>query len=163
MSDKLTFRITKEDDAPYLKKWLLEPGILEWFPMDDEREVDDSVRIWVSYFEKKSAFTALLDGTPCGMGNLYIQPYQKLLHQCLFSIIVSKEFRGKGIGTKLLEEMIKRAKNDFKIETLHLEVYEGNPAKHLYDRMGFKEYGRHPKFLKKRDTFWTKILMEKAL
>ena len=78
---------------------------------------------------------------PCGMANLYIQPYRKLAHTCLFAIIVKEDMRGKGIGKAMLDYVMEHAKTRFNIEILHLEVYEGNPAKRLYERAGFTEFG----------------------
>jgi putative acetyltransferase len=107
--------------------------------------------------------TAEYNGIPCGMANLYIQPYKRLAHTCLLSIIVKEEMRGKGVGKKLLEQLMKHAKEKFKIEILHLEVYEGNPAKHLYDRLGFKEFGCQTHFIKENGNYRGKIFMQKYL
>ena len=94
----------------------------------------------------QACFTAYVDGVPAGMSTLYLQPYQKFAHQCLFAIIVDEKYRNHGIGKALLEYMSKEAKEKFNIEILHLEVYEGNPAYRLYERMGFQEFGRQPRF-----------------
>ena len=84
-------------------------------------------------------------------------------HQCLFAIIVDEKFRGKGIGAKLLRELMTLAKERFKLELLHLEVYQGNPAINLYKRLGFKEYGIHRRFMKDKGRYLDKILMQKNL
>lgn len=159
----LSFRLTNQDDAPFLLEWLSDPKILCWFPMCDAREIEDAVRIWVGYSRIESCITALWDGVPCGMANLYIQPYKKQAHTCLFSIIVREDMRGKGIGKGLLEQLMKQAKEKFKIEILHLEVYEGNPAKHLYERLGFKEFGRQSRFIKEDGKYIGKIFMQRPL
>lgn len=159
----LTFRLTQLEDAPYLSKWLADPKILCWFPMCDAREIEDSVRIWVGYSKIEAGITALWDGMPCGMANLYIQPYKKQAHTCLFSIIVQDEMRGKGVGKQLLEELTKHAREKFKIEILHLEVYENNPAKRLYERMGFKEFGYQARFIKENGKYSGKYFMQKNL
>ncbi len=159
----ITVRPAETEDAPYLKSWLMDPEILRGFPMANENEVDDSVRIWVSYAKQKAGVTVLVDGKQVGMANLYIQPFKKFAHQCLFSIIVESKERSKGIGTILLTELMRVAKEQFQIEILHLEVYDGNPAIRLYQRMGFKEYGRHAKFIKIDDIYIDKILMQRAL
>lgn len=159
----IEIRHAEPEDAPFLKEWLSDPEILRWFPMINEAEIDDSVRIWVSYSRQKAGLTVLIDGKPCGMANLYIQPFQKFAHQCLFSIVVQGEHRGKGVGTALLTALMKLAKEQFNIELLHLEVYDGNPAIRLYERLGFKVYGRHAKFLKVGDKYFDKILMQRSL
>lgn len=163
LSDKVKFRTSEASDALPLKKWLLEPGILEGFPMINEREIDDAIRIWLSYIKIGATLTAEIDGKPCGMANLYIQPFKKLSHQCLFVIVVDKDHRGQGIGTKLLSELSKLARETFHVEILHLEVYESNPAYRMYERLGFKEYGRHENFLKENGKYSTKIFMQKDL
>jgi ribosomal protein S18 acetylase RimI-like enzyme len=49
-------------------------------------------------------------------------------------------FRGAGIGTRLIEDLLRRAAAQKKPVTL--DVIHGNPAKSLYLRLGFKQYGR---------------------
>lgn len=162
-ASELEIRLTKPEDAPHLQQWLSDPKILRWFPMINEREIQDAVRIWIGYSRFGSALTAEWNGIPCAMANLYIQPYKKMSHQCLFSIIVEEQRRGKGVGKILLENLMKLAKEKFNIELLHLEVYEGNPAQNLYKRLGFKEFGRQERFIKENGTYLTKICMQKEL
>ena len=159
----LTFRLTRPEDAPYLTQWLSDPNILRWFPMLDAMEVEDAVRIWIGYSRIESGITAEWNYEPCGMANLYIQPYNKLKHTCLLYIIVKEEMRGKGIGKAMLEELMRYAKEKFKIEILHLEVYEGNPAQRLYERSGFKQFGYQSRFIKEEGKYNGKIFMQKRL
>lgn len=158
-----TIRFGEEADQKYLVEWLLQPGVLEGFPLSDLREIEDAARIWVSYAKYNAVLTALWDGVPCGIANLYLQPYQKLAHQSLFAIIVDEKYRGKGVGTKLMEELIKLAKEQFKLEMMHLEVYDKNPAIRLYERLGFKKYGIQRRFIKDQGHYIGKILMQKSL
>jgi len=159
----LELRHAGPEDIPYLKKFLMDPKILRWFPMANEAEIDDSVRIWMSYTKLKAGIAAVLDGHPVGLANLYIQPFQKLAHQCLFSIVVQDEHRGKGVGTALLTHLMKAAKEEHHVEILHLEVYDGNPAMKLYSKLGFEMYGRHPRFIKLENEYIDKIFMQKTL
>lgn len=160
---KTDVRAAVLEDVPYLSAWLNDPSVLRWFPMANAREVEDSVHIWTGYIRLKSALTLCLDGKPVGMANLYISPFQKLKHQSLFSIMIDKDHRGQGLGTILLENLIRFAKEEHNIEVLHLEVYDGNPAIGLYKKMGFKEYGRHPLFIKLEDGYVDKVLMQREL
>lgn len=160
----LAIRFAEEDDQKYLVEWLMQPGVLEGFPLSDLREVEDAARIWLSYAKFNAVLTAVWDGVPCGIANLYLQPCKKLAHQCLFAIIVDEKYRGKGVGTNLMGELIALAKERFHIELLHLEVYEHNPAVLLYRKLGFTEYGRQKKFLKEATgRYLTKVLMQKAI
>ena len=49
-------------------------------------------------------------------------------------------FRGAGIGTRLIEDLLQRAAARKKPVTL--DVIHGNPARSLYLRLGFKQYGQ---------------------
>lgn len=159
----ITVRFAEETDQKYLVEWLLQPGVLDWFPLADIREIEDAARIWISYAKQGAVLTALWDDVPCGIANLYLQPYKKLRHQCLFAIVVDEKYRGKGVGTKLLQELISLAKERFKIELLHLEVYDGNPAIRLYERLGFSHYGIQKHFVKDQGQYRAKILMQRVL
>lgn len=159
----LTIRLAEEADQKYIVSWLLQPGVLEGFPLFDLREVEDAARIWISYTKFGAVLTALWEGVPCGIANLYLQPYKKLAHQCLLAIVVDEKFRGKGVGTRLLRALEKLAKEKFHIEVLHLEVYENNPAVRLYERLGFQKYGRQPHFIKDGKRYLAKIFMQKVL
>lgn len=159
----LQLRYTILEDADYLKTWLQEPGILRGFPMQDPLEVDDSVKHWIGFSKYKSSLTATLDGKPVGIATLCLMPYRKLAHQCLLSIIVSEEVRGKGVGTLLLNNLIHLAKAYFGIEVLYLEVYEGNRATSLYHRFGFREVGFQKHFMKEDGEYVGKVVMERIL
>jgi ribosomal protein S18 acetylase RimI-like enzyme len=160
----LKVRRAEEEDKVFLKEWLSDPNIANWFPMDGEKEVDDSVRIWMDYAVKDQGLTAEWNGVPCGMVVIYLQPFKKLKHTCLLSIIVAEKYRNKGIGKELLEGIMKLAKETYQIEILHLEVYEGNPAKRLYERMGFVSFGLHKHFTKELDgKYRSKVFMQKYL
>jgi len=159
----ISVRLAVESDQQYLVEWLLQPGVLDWFPLEGIREVEDAARIWLSYKQYGAVLTALYDGVPCGIANLYLQPYKKLAHQCLFAIIVDEKIRGKGVGTRLMRELMKLADEKFALELLHLEVYEGNPAIRLYERLGFKQYGSQRYFVKEEGRYRAKILMQKKL
>lgn len=163
MKDHLKIRFAEESDQTYLIEWLLQPGVLDGFPLFDLREIEDAARIWISYSKHHAVLTATWDDVPCGIANLYLQPYQKLSHQCLFAIIVDEKLRGRGIGAKLLRELMSLAKERFKLEFIHLEVYQGNPAIDLYKRLGFEVYGVHKRFMKDKGKYLDKILMQKYL
>ncbi len=159
----ISIRLSKEEDISYLIQWLEEPGVLQWFPMDNHKEIEISAKIQMSYIKEESAFTACIDGIPCGMANLYLNAFKKLSHQCLFAIIVGEKHRNQRVGTRILEELIHQSREKFHLDYLHLEVYENNPAISLYRRFGFVEFGKQEKFLKKDGQYLAKIFMQKKL
>lgn len=160
----LDMRYTEVGDAPFLRDWLLDPSNAKWFPMDDPIEIDDAVSRWIGFYRYRCSLTATMDGVPCGMATLYLQPYRKLAHQCEFGIIVAPNHRNKGIGSDLIKNITHLAKDQFKIELLHLQVYADNPAVHLYERFGFKEFGNQTHWIKERDgTYVGRLFMEKFI
>lgn len=159
--DKLFCRVMVDADIFYLTEYLMDPSVLVYFPMNNLREVEEATKVWQSYARQNLAFTIEFEGKPVGMAILYVHTSEKLKHQCLFAIVVAKEYRGKGIGTRLLRYIMKQAKEKFGVTLLHLEVYEGNPAYNLYYREGFRKYGEHKKFLKDVEgPYHTKVMMQ---
>lgn len=76
------------------------------------------------------------------------------------NIVVRKDKRGLGIGSKLLEEILKIATN-LKVKTVTLEVNEKNePAINLYQKYGFKPIGRRKKYYYNT---YDAIIMEKEV
>lgn len=150
-------------DGELFKRLLLEPETLQYFPMYDVREIEDSVRVWEIFCRKGASLTSYFDGEACGLAFLNLQGYKKFTHQCLITILVDQKYRNKGIGTKLLEELFLLAKKPFELEMLHLEVYETNPAINLYRRLEFTEFGIQKKFIKENGRYIGKIFMERSL
>lgn len=58
----------------------------------------------------------------------------------ILSMAISHDYRGKGIGTKLMNEMCKLASNH-SYKAISLSVDPSNPALRLYERFGFKKIG----------------------
>jgi ribosomal protein S18 acetylase RimI-like enzyme len=126
-------------------------------------EVDDAVRHWIGMCKYRCSLTAEINGEPVGLSTLYLMPYRKLAHQCLFSIIVSEKYRGQGVGTVLMNNIMHLGKELFKLEVLYLEVYEANPAIHLYRKFGFREVGKQDYFIKENGKYYAKVVMERVL
>lgn len=160
----IRIRPSIESDGPLLVGWLAKGDVLQWFPMHDVAEIEDATRIWMAYSKLGASLTATLDDQPVGMALLYIQPYEKLAHQCLFSIVISPDYRGQGIGTQLLTALMELGKKKFHLELLHLEVYDGNPAIGLYRKLGFTEFGAQKHFIKEGEgQYRGKVIMQKVL
>lgn len=69
-------------------------------------------------------------------------------HRGILGITVLKEYRGIGIGTKLIKSCVKKAKRKFEI--VSLTAFENNAAAvRLYEKCGFKKYGTGRGFIKR--------------
>lgn len=73
---------------------------------------------------------------------------RRMSHRGDFSVAVAKGYWNKGVGGKLLQEIIAFAKeNSFGI--IDLQVRSDNVgAIHLYEKFGFRKIGTHPAFFK---------------
>lgn len=82
-------------------------------------------------------------------------------HVGIFGISISKNFRGQGIGKKLIETVLDECRKKLKhIKIVHLECFANNEtACTLYKSVGFKEYGRLPKGISYQNGFVDEILM----
>ena len=53
-------------------------------------------------------------------------------------IALHPDYQGQGIGSEILSKYIEKAKDDRK--KIYIKAYKGNPARLLYERLGFKKY-----------------------
>jgi RimJ/RimL family protein N-acetyltransferase len=159
----LDIRYTYVTDTPYLRQWLEVPDVQKWFPVSEEQEIADCVQCWIGFSRYSSSLTATLNGVPCGIGTLFLMPYRKVAHHCIFKLIVDPKHQGKGIGTALLKNLKHLAKNYFHLELIHIEVFEGNPVIHLLLKHGFQEFTRQEKFMKDKEGYHARILFESYL
>jgi ribosomal-protein-alanine N-acetyltransferase len=68
----------------------------------------------------------------------------------LLLVAVDPEHRGAGVGRGLLGRVLADAAAAG-VRRVHLEMREGNPAEHLYDKFGFAEVGRRRDYYRGRD------------
>jgi GNAT superfamily N-acetyltransferase len=85
------------------------------------------------YFNPESTKIIQADGVDIGMLQVQNRP------DCIYlgDIQIQSEYRNRGIGTSLIESVIRLATITNK--PARLRVLRGNPAKQLYLRLGFKQ------------------------
>jgi GNAT superfamily N-acetyltransferase len=80
------------------------------------------------------------------IGRAYLYLLTNDLHDVPFGFIedvfVSEEYRGQGIGTKLVEEMIKRAKEEKCHKLIMTSRYGKDKVHSLYTKIGFADWGK---------------------
>ncbi len=69
------------------------------------------------------------------LGRLYVDRGEKAW--LVIDIALLPEHRGKGVGTRLLSEILGEAAPAGKPVQIYVERF--NPARHLYDRLGFRQ------------------------
>jgi RimJ/RimL family protein N-acetyltransferase len=59
----------------------------------------------------------------------------------IIDILLAPAFRGRGIGSGLLRRLIDEARDSDRVLSVHVEIH--NPARALYERLGFRAAGEH--------------------
>ena len=81
-------------------------------------------------------------GTIIGNVSFENGPCRRIAHRGTLGIAVVKEWRGRGVGTALLETLLAWATTETLIEKVGLEVFTTNAeAIRLYRKLGFVEEG----------------------
>ena len=78
-----------------------------------------------------------VDGVPAG--RLYVHRGPSDIR--IMDIALAPPFRGQGIGTSLLRDLMSEADSSGRKLSIHVEM--NNPARSLYDRLGFSVAGEH--------------------
>ncbi|HXZ32828.1 MAG TPA: GNAT family N-acetyltransferase [Terriglobales bacterium] len=78
----------------------------------------------------------------------------------VWGVYVTKKWRGKRVARKVLAELIEIVRSKPEVEQLMLAVAVGqNPAKKVYESLGFEVYGREPHAIKLDNTYVDEDLM----
>lgn len=115
--------------------------------LEDEKKYLDSQLLKIS---QNTAVQILVFSDGKLVGNTQINLKDKVeKHVGVFGISVAKEFRNEGLGTLLMEKIIKEAKENLPgLKIITLTYFANNEvAKNLYKKMGFIEFGNLPKGL----------------
>ncbi|WP_018759964.1 GNAT family N-acetyltransferase [Paenibacillus terrigena] len=103
----------------------------------------ESVRERIQITNESFILGAFNNDVLIGMIGFVRERSNKLNHKGnIWGSYVSQEYRGQGIGCKLLNETIYRAKKINGLSQINLGVITFNDAaKRLYETLGFKSYG----------------------
>jgi len=87
-------------------------------------------------------------GNMVGMGELNSNAWPEAPHIADIGFSVAKDYRGMGIGMRIVKELLKRARDKYEIITAG--TFSRNIAsKKLLKKLGFKRWGLGPKFAKR--------------
>jgi len=135
-----------------------------------ESDLDEVVKIEKDTFAKPWSKTDFINELQFSFSRFYIVKYKNKIIGYggyrvfedtaeIVNIAISKDFRRKSIGKKLLEFLINEIKDE-KIKKIYLEVKEDNiPAINLYTNFRFKIIYRRRNYYGNKDAF----VMEKDL
>ena len=133
--------------------------MLHWYPPSDDLELENFIRIWMGFCRYNATLTATYKSQPIGMGVLYLMPYRKVAHHCIFQLIVDPEYNRKGVGTSLVKNLRHLAKNNFRQEMIYTEIFDKSPLIPLLKKMDFEEFARQERYVKEGENYFPRILM----
>jgi RimJ/RimL family protein N-acetyltransferase len=109
---------------------------------------------------KKDIMLIAMDGDAVvANGILERSKVQRFSHRAELSITVLREYWGKGIGSEMMSQLIRFAK-DTSVEQIYLQVRSDNSrAISLYEKFGFKNFGTHPDYFKINGKYYSAELM----
>jgi len=104
---------------------------------DENKYLIDRIKNGKNHFQ----LFLIIDGEVMGNARITKQGLTKE-HIGQVGITLKKEARGKGLGEKLLKEVMKQGIKKFKLKIITLEVLSKNKiAQNLYKKLGFKKAG----------------------
>lgn len=152
-------RYSSLDDLVYLQEWFKDPAACDDYPFNPQ-EKEDSIKNWIGFSKYKASLTGTIDSVPCAIGTLFLMPYKKVAHHCSFYIIVDPKHRRKGIGTSMLRNLLHLAKSRFRLESVHVEIYEPSALLPILIKLGFEQFVRQENFVKVNGVGRARLILE---
>lgn len=139
----------QESDLPeMISIWneVVEDGIA--FPQEESLNIDTGR----AFFASQSHCGVAVDDDVVGLYILHPNNVGRCGHICNASYAVSSDCRGKHIGEKLVLDCMKMAEElGFLVLQFNAVVESNVHARHLYERLGFKQLGTIPKGFRMKD------------
>ena len=143
-NSKIIIRKAKEDDKKNIYRIardIFKSG--DTYTMSPNSKKNEILNYW--FGEKKSTFVALMNNAIAGF--FYIRPNQAKLgnHIANASYIVSPKFQNMGIGSRMGEYSLKKAKEmGYKAMQFNFVVKSNTSAVKLWQKLGFRIIGEIP-------------------
>lgn len=133
----IDIRSVHPDDAAQIYALRMCPGVVRQNPTPAHSTLEQT-REWIVKLESPAiAIAACIDGTVVGTADLHPGSLRRA-HSGRIGISVHDDWQGKGIGTRLMTELIDTADNWYGLRRLELSVFADNHrAIGLYRKFGF--------------------------
>ncbi|QIA08487.1 GNAT family N-acetyltransferase [Draconibacterium halophilum] len=138
----LKFRKIKESDISFLKRVYRSTRETEldttgWDEEQKNKFIDFQFNAQDSHY--KNAYVGaeflIIQKNKLDIGRLYLWRTEHQIR--IMDIAILPEYRGKGVGTIILNQLIEESEKSLKKLNIHVEYY--NPAMRLYERLGFRK------------------------
>lgn len=133
--NEITIRLARENDAESI-----EPAIQQWWRTDRRLERVQTIRTALQK-EGHEIMVAESEGKIVGVLHLVVHPDVMFADQYahIVFLLVDKEHRRRGIGSRLVEKAMERAKQQGAAE-IHVDTKE-KEAEQLFRKQGFEDDG----------------------
>ncbi len=139
---KFKLRPIIETDLPFLKNVYRstresELNLTGWTEEEKAKFIDFQFNAQHTHYVNsyKGAAFNIIEWNKKKVGRLYIWETEQQIR--IMDIALLSEFRGKGIGTSILNNLIEDSESSGKKLNIHVE--HNNPALRLYEKLGFKK------------------------
>ena len=146
---------TQRDLADLIRIWneVVEEGVA--FPQEEFLDMETGAAFFAS---RSRTGVAEEDGKVRGLYILHPNNIGRCGHICNASYAVASEARGRNIGEKLVLDCLKKAKElGFRVLQFNAVVESNIHARHLYERLGFKQLGTIPGGFRMNDGHYENI------
>ena len=140
----LIIRNIKTEEYPLLKDYLYDAIFIPQGVKPPDKSIinNEDLQVYIKDFgSKKDDICFLAEMNHEIVGAVWIRIMNDYGHiddqTPSLAISVKKEYRGLGIGTKLMETMLVSVKHHG-YQSVSLSVQKANPAVHLYQQLGFQ-------------------------
>jgi ribosomal protein S18 acetylase RimI-like enzyme len=130
-----------------------------WSPEEDEG--GDAIMAAYRHWLNGAVFGAFGRRGLIGVAGFYVSTNKRSKHRGhIFTVYVRENDRGRGVGDRLIKELITHAEP--RVEQVHLAVLlTATAAIKTYKRNGFEIYGTDPRVVRIGDTTYDQCLMVK--
>ncbi len=172
ISEDISFRMVRRDDTEILLDYINTLSKERTYIMYQGRqltyEVEDRyIENFMKDVEMGNAVKILAfhADTLVGVADAVRSTYETEPHVCTFGIMLKKEWRGKGIGSVLMDKTLEAISTHMAgISIIRLGVFGNNPiAERMYRKKGFVQYGLLPQGLRHKEEYVDHIFMYKRL
>lgn len=133
------------DDFAYFLEWENDQDMTKYFALDKDRKMEDVVTEAFAFRNDDSVIDCAIEDKKTGkpLGRVIISRIEKHYNSLdITKIYVGGDNRGAGIGSEVLEGLLKHFFEEMKMERVTLDYFTGNTrAAALYRRLGFVDEG----------------------
>jgi RimJ/RimL family protein N-acetyltransferase len=143
----IAIRVARPEDADLLvaaeREAAAEPGLLTSRPHELRREAFERKIVELGEHPRGRYIVATNGELIVGHALLEPRRLQATAHIVMLAVVVHAKWRGRGVGTRMMEDLTAWARRTDGIDKIELRVRAGNEAAiDLYRRFGFVEEGR---------------------